>query len=425
MSMPSDHRAPATFFALATFACLAVIPFASQAVEAQEWTRFRGPNGTGIVESADIPTTWTAEDQNWVAKLPGLGHSCPVIWGERIFLTSATEDGTSRNVLCLSTVDGKILWSKVYDGSPHTKHARNSYATPTPAVDADHVYVAWSSPEEYAFLALDHAGNEVWRRNLGAFKSQHSCGTSPVVFEDMVILGNDQDGDSYLLAVDRMTGKTVWQTPRRTDVVAYSTPCLYHPETGAPELIFNSGAHGISSIEPWTGKVNWEIEVFDKRSVSSPYIAAGLIFGSCGSGAGGNYVVAVKPGTADGKVKPVEAFRVDKSAPYVPTGVVHGDQVYLWADNGVVTCIKAADGEVLGRKRIGGNYSGSPICIADRIYCVSDDGEVVVLQADKDLEELGRVPLGEECRSTPAVADGRMYIRTVSQLFSIGGKNKK
>ncbi|MBX3411724.1 MAG: PQQ-binding-like beta-propeller repeat protein [Pirellulales bacterium] len=411
----------ASVCALALCAILTASPLSSHAVEAQEWTRFRGPNGTGVVESAGIPVTWTADDYNWVAKLPGLGHSCPVLWGDRIFLTSASEDGTTRTAICLDTT-GKILWTKEYDGSPHTKHERNSFATPTPAVDADHVYVAWSSPEEYAFIALDHEGNEVWRRNLGLFKSQHSCGTSPVVFEDLIILGNDQDGESFLLAVDRMTGKTVWQTPRKTNVVAYSTPCLYHPPSGPPELIFNSGAHGITSVEPWTGKVNWEISVFDKRSVSSPYVAAGLIFGSCGSGGGGNYVVAVKPGTADGKVQPAEAYRIDKSAPYVPTGLVHGDRVFLWADNGVVTCINAADGEVVWRKRVGGNFSGSPICVNDRLYCVSDDGEVMVLRAGEEFEELGKIPLGEECRSTPAVADGRLYIRTVSQLFSIGGK---
>ena len=387
---------------------------------AQEWTRFRGPNGTGISDATTIPTTWTDDDYNWIAELPGAGHSSPVVWGERIFLTSADGDGARRYVLCIDVVDGRIVWQRDYDSTPHKKHVRNSFATPTAVVDQDYVFVVWSAPEQYSLRAFDHQGRELWHRDLGPYASQHSCGSSPILFEDMVILGNEQDGDSFLIAVDRQTGQTRWQTPRQTTVVAYSTPCVYQPRHGPLELIFNSGSHGISSVDPWTGQPNWELKVFDKRSVSSPVIVNDLIFGSCGSGGGGNYVVAVKPGLTEGSVAPEEVFRVDRSAPYVPTSVAVGELIFLWSDQGVVTCLNATNGQEIWRKRIGNNFSGSPICVNGSLYCVADDGEVFVLAASENYELLGKVQLDEECRSTPAVADGRLYLRTISHLYSLG-----
>lgn len=387
--------------------------------QAQEWTRFRGPNGSGIAENAAIPASWTENDYNWIAELPGVGHSSPVIWGERIFLTSATDEGAKRLVLCLSTVDGSLLWSREYDSTGHRKHLRNSFATPTPAVDDQHVYVVWGEPESYVLLALDHEGQEIWRRDFGPFVGGHGCGTSPIVYEDLVILGNDQDGESSLIAVDRQSGETRWQTPRKATRVSYSTPCVLERD-GKTELIFNSQSHGISGIDPETGRTNWELEVFDKRTVNSPMVAAGLVFGSCGSGAGGNYVVALKPGDPDAHVEPQVAYKVDKSAPYVPTPVANGKLLFLISDNGVATCIDADSGKVHWQRRIGGNFSGSPIRIGDRLYAIADNGDVIVLSATDEYELLGRMPLGEECRTTPAVAGGVMYLRTVSHLYSIG-----
>ena len=182
-------------------------------------------------------------------------------------------------------------------------------------------------------------------------------------------------------------------------------------------MIFNSQSHGISSIDPATGHTNWEIDVFDKRSVSSPLVVGGLIFGSCGSGGGGNYVVAVRPGK-----KPEVAYKIDKSAPYVPTSVAHGKLLFLWGDSGVVSCIDVPSGNLVWQKRVGGNYSGSPVRAAGRLYCISAEGEVVVLAAKDQFDLISRQPLGEPSRSTPAIAGGRMYLRTVSHLVSIGGK---
>jgi outer membrane protein assembly factor BamB len=397
---------------------------ASNVGRAQEWTRFRGPNGSGVSDAMTVPAQWTDEDLNWKVSLPGIGHSSPVLWGDKIFLISAFEDTATRLVLCLRASDGQIVWQRKYSSSLHTKHAFNSFASSTPCVDAERVYCCWSTPDEYALLALDHTGNEVWRANLGPYVSQHSCGVSPIVFGDLVVLGNDQgdenhQGTSSLVAVDRHSGDVRWKLDRRTATVAYSTPCVYQPEGGDAELIFNSESHGITSIDPASGHVNWEIGVFSKRSVSSPVIAGGLIFGTCGSGGGGGYVVAVRPPVAAGS-SPEVAYKVENSAPYVPTPVALGDLVFLWSDNGIVTCIHSATGDTVWQKRVGGNYHGSPVCVGEKLYCIREDGEVTVVAAADKFKLLGRNPLGEESRSTPAVADGRMYLRTYSHLVSVG-----
>ncbi|MBI3465901.1 MAG: PQQ-binding-like beta-propeller repeat protein [Planctomycetes bacterium] len=374
---------------------------------AQEWTRFRGPNGTGISDATTIPVKWSENDYNWKIELPGVGHSSPVLWGNKLFVMSALEDSATRIVLCINADDGSTLWSKEFASAVHNKHVLNSFASPTPAVDADHVYVCWSTPDEYTLMAFDHSGNLVWKRDLGQFTSQHSCGTSPIVYQDLVILGNDQDGPSYLIAVNRKTGETVWQKPRETAVVAYSTPCIYQPPGKPAELIFNSQAHGVTSLDPLTGKTNWELKgVFDKRSVSSPVIVSGLIIGSCGSGAGGgDYVAAVRPGTIDPSGQPKEVWRMTKAkaTPYVPTMVAKGELLFLFG-KGIVTCMKGATGEEIWQKSIGGNFFGSPVCVNDRLYCMREDGECLVLAATDKYELLGSTPLGDSSRSTPAVA---------------------
>jgi len=409
------HRRPLVVTAISLVCC-----FSSAPARAQEWTRFRGPNGTGLAPSDKIPTEWTASDYAWKLELPGVGHSSPVLWGDKLFLTSADEESAERIVLCIDALAGKILWQKRYPSTAHPKHLRNSFASASPAVDAHHVYVAWTAPSEYTLLALDHQGKEAWRRDLGPFDSQHSGGTSPIVYEDLVILGNDQDGVSFLAAVNASDGQDRWRTERRSAVVAYSTPCVYQPTGGKPELIFNSQAHGISAIDPVTGKTDWELEVFDKRSVSSPIVAGGLIFGSCGSGGGGGGVMAVKPGP-----EPKLAYKVTDAAPYVPTLIAKGPLLFLWSDKGIVSCLRAATGEAVWRERVGGNYSGSPIIAGEHLYCIADDGTVVVLDASENYRLVARNALGEDSRSTPAVVGDRMYLRTFSHLFCLGPQNQR
>lgn len=392
----------------------------STSAEAQQWTRFRGPNGNGQSDAANIPVQWSPGDYNWKIDLPGIGHSSPVIWGERVFVTSADPKSGDLFVICVAADDGRKLWQKRFASDPYHLHVRNSFASSTPAVDGERLYITVVTPEHYRMIALTHEGEVAWRVDLGGFVSQHGYGISPMLYEDLVIVGNDNRENSFLAALDRATGEERWRVECKSDRAAYSTPCVRKTASGGEELIFNSSAHGITAVDPRTGKVNWEIQVFDKRSVSSPILAGGLVFGSCGSGGGGNFVVAVRPG--DGGKKPKLAYKIDKSAPYVPTPVACGDLVFLWSDKGVVTCIDAATGEVHYRKRVGGNYSGSPVCVDGRLYCIAEDGEVVVLAASKEFKPLARNPLGDDSRATPAVADGTMYLRTYHTLVSLGGK---
>ncbi len=403
---------------------------------AQEWTRFRGPNGTGISHAKTVPTKITDADINWKVALPGVGHSSPVLWGERVFVTTTGDKAGGFQAVCVDARDGKILWQHDFPLMPFPRHKLNSYASSTPAVDAERVYVTWNEPEHYQMAALDHGGKVVWQRDFGPFVSQHGCGTSPIVYRGMVILGNEQDdaksvkgatrsGTSSVLAVDAKTGATVWQTPRRSAVVSYSTPCVYEPKNGQTALVFHSQAHGIYGVEPSSGKVLWEYgQAFTMRSCSSPILAGDLILGSCGSGGGGHYVTAVKPGDAAAKAPAALAYEMKKSAPYVPTGIAVGELVWLWSDGGVLTCLHAPTGEVRFQERVGGNFFGSPVWVDGRLICVSTAGELVVVEASEKFNVLHRHALNEVCHTTPAVALGRLFLHTEKHLFSLGGAKK-
>ena len=396
--------------------------FASPA-EAQPWTRFRGPDGCGQSEATTIPTTWTTEDYRWRVKLPGIGHSSPVIWGDRIFVTCALEEDGTRIIRCLNTSDGGLIWKQSFPSTTYQKHENNSYAAATPTVDADCVYMTWTTPEEYIVLALDRQnGRELWRRDLGPFVAEHGYGASPILFEDMVILTNDQNETSFAIALDRATGKTRWKTDRRIVKAAYSTPFIYRPEGRQPELILTGWAHGVASLDPHTGKPNWEVDVLNHRVVCSPMTAAGLIFTSCGSGGGGKQMVAVRPADPERGITAGVAYEIEGSLPYVPTSVAYGRLLFLWSDSGVVACLDAPTGKIHWRERVGGRYFGSPVRVADRIYCIARHGEMVVLAAADKYTLLGKISLEEPSNATPAVADGVMYLRTVSHLMAIGGK---
>jgi outer membrane protein assembly factor BamB len=395
---------------------------------AQEWTRFRGPNGQGVSEATTIPVSWTEDDYNWKTPLPGLGHSSPVVWDNKVFLLSADPDDATRYVICINADSGDIVWTRSYESQPHRLHARSSFASCTPAVDEKHVYVAWSTPQQTLLKALTHDGQEAWSLDLGPWTSQWGFGTSPMLYEDMVILFNSQQahqlfegeepGDSYMMAFDRETGKEIWRTPRTSVQVCYSVPVIYTSPDGRDQLICTSTAEGFFSLDPKTGEENWSVDAFSMRVVSSPVLAGGLVFGSTGSGGGGNYVAAAR---LDGN--PELAYEVRNQAPYVPTMVARDELIFLWSDGGVVSCLDAPTGEVYWRQRVGGNFSGSPIRVRDKLYCIDEDGVVVVLRADKDFELLAHNPLGEPSRATPAVSGGRMYLRTYSHLISVGGQS--
>ena len=289
------------------------------AASAQEWTRFRGPNGQGQSEANGIPVSWTEKDYNWKVELPGVGHSSPVIWGNKVFVTSADSDTATLHVLCLNAADGSKIWQRDYPSSTYHLHTQNNYASSTPALDAERIYVASASPEEITLLALTHDGQPAWRKSLGPYKSEHGFGTSPIVVDDKVIITNDQEGENRsVIAVDAKTGEDRWRIPRRfannRQNASYSTPCVLDTPTGR-ELIVCSWAHGISSHDLNTGVENWESQVFKLRPVASPVLAGGLIFCSCGEGGGNNTLVALKPGSKEGRARNWPGRRSTAPAP--------------------------------------------------------------------------------------------------------------
>ncbi|HEX3997750.1 MAG TPA: PQQ-binding-like beta-propeller repeat protein [Pirellulales bacterium] len=458
--MALDFFRSARSLTVGAVGCIALVFATAEIAAAQEWTRFRGPNGSGQSDATTIPAQWTEKDYNWKVELPGAGHSSPVLWGDTIFVTSADPQSGTRYALALAAADGHTLWKKSFPAALYHIHTQNSFATGTPAVDAKHVYIAWATPEDYLVLALDHDGREAWRHSLGAFESQHGFGCSPIVVDDMVVISDqqdgteartgqapkpkrhkggkngaggsssgdaalepsgDEDGRSWIVALDAGSGAVRWKTPRRSSVVSYATPCVRPTASGGSELIYDSRSHGFSGIDVATGHLNWELPVFDRRAVDSPILVGGLVLGACGVGSGNNTLFAIQPGDAGHEPKIV--YKIDKaSAAYVPTPVAKGNLVFIWNDRGIVTCIDGLSGAMKWRQRVGGNYSGSPVRAANRLYCMSTEGEVLVLAAGDKYEELGRNPLGEATRATPAIAGGRMYLRTDSHLVSIGGK---
>lgn len=403
-----------------------------QTLDAQEWTRFRGPNGTGISDTDSIPTKWTEADYNWKIDLPGVGHASPVLWGEKIFIHSSDPETASRTIMCLHASDGKILWSKSFPSKiaeGYRVREQNSLASSTPVVDAERVYTVWSQGDSTTLKVLTHDGEFVWERELGPYLSGHGFCTSPILVENLLIMQMHQriprDNDpadateSYVVAFDRKTGEIAWKTPRENaQQAAHAVPFLYQPPGEPLELVINSRAHGITGFDPHTGEVKWSLEVFDKRPVSSPILASGLIFGTSGSGGGGNKVVALRPGP-----NPEVVYEIKTNAPYVPSLIAKDDLVFLWYDRGgIVTCIDAASGNVHWKKRVGGDYFSSPVLIGDRIFCTDIGGTTVVLAASKDYKLLAKNDLGDNMHATPAIAGGRLYLRTFHHLISLGGK---
>ncbi len=402
------------------------------------WPRLRGPNGEGLSSAAGIPSHWSDGDYNWKVQLPGAGHSSPVVWGDRIYLTAGDSNTAQRIVLCLRTSDGGLIWRRDFNSETFAQHPSNGYATATPAVDEQGIVVTWTTPEEVLLMALAPDGQTLWQRSLGPFVGPHGSGSSPVIAGDLVVLANMQEdmqllgriigqenpdgaiGRSFVIAVDRKSGEIRWRLDRKTTLASYSTPCLRINAERQTELILTSTSHGITAVDLATGQVNWEVpDLFTDRCVSSPITVGELVVAGYGHGASGELVVAVRPdGRERGKGEIV--YDVKKSVPLVPTPLASGNLLFLWADSGVVTCLRATDGELVWQERVGGNFFGSPVCIDGRLYCIDKQGTVAVIAAADTYQLWGRVELGEPSFATPAVAGGALYLRTASHLFSLG-----
>lgn len=400
-------------------------------VQAQEWTRFRGPNGQGISEAKTVPDKWTESDYNWKVELPGGGHSSPVLWGDRLFITCGDQKNGHAILLALRASNGSVIWRRDFELNAYKMSKLNSYATTTPALDSERVYVLWTTPEETILAALDHEGNEIWKRTFEGVRCQHGAGSSPVVHSDIVVFTHEhenttsKDAKSAWIAVNRKTGETRWTIDRQTGPkTSYSTPCVYARRNEPPQLIFTSHSHGMTSIDPGTGKVIWAMEsVLPARVVSSPVIAGELLIAACGDGGTGKRLTAIRPGASSGTINATEAYSIESGMrPYVPTPISRDGLLFTFLDQGYVSCLRSGTGERLWQEKPAGRFFGSPVCVDAKLYCITMDGDVVVIRASETYELLAVNPLGETSHATPAVSGGRMYLRTYSHLFSIGGR---
>jgi outer membrane protein assembly factor BamB len=391
---------------------------------AENWSQFRGDDGTGMSTDCDYSSKWTPDRILWTVDLPGVGHSSPVIWGTKLFLTSANDSGTTRYLLCLDAQTGKRLWMRQMSFDASHKHAKNSWASSTPALDGERIYFVFADSERQVLAAYDFEGNSVWDKNLGSFTSQHAQGVSPIVFEDTVILANDQDGPSSIIACDKRTGHTVWSAPRKSapQSTSYATPFVYRRKDGPPQLICSSSLSGVSALDPHTGQTIWTTKSLPQRTVASPVLAGGLLFQCCGAAGQGTLMVAVDPGGQGDVSKTHVRYKRTKILPYVPTPVAFRDNLFLWSDHGVVCCMNPLTGKDAWTKRIGGDFSSSPICAGGMLFNMDEAGDVIVLSASNEFKPLGRIPLGDPSHSTPAIANGRLYFRTFHHLACVAAR---
>jgi outer membrane protein assembly factor BamB len=408
--------------ALLCAAVTALLVLARCSSDAQEWTRFRGPNGSGIAAAKAVPTEIAPATTLWKTELPGTGHSSPVLWGDRLFVTAAEDAKRKRHLVCIDAKTGRSLWTRSFDFTPYHTHDFNTSASSTPTVDAERAYVVWPEPERYTIVALRHDGQEVWRRDLGAYPTQHGGAASPILVDGVLIVVKEpEDKPGFIVGLDPRTGETLWKRDRTSAATAYATPVVFEPKGGGKEVVFTSTANGFTSLNPKTGAVNWELrDVFRTRCVAGPIVAGGMLFATGGVGGGGRQAFAVRPGT--GGATPSVAYSPARGVSYVPTPIAVGDLLFMWGDAGVVTCLRATTGEQLWMERVGGNYFGSPVCVDGKLYAMSADGKLAVIAASETFKLIGKSDLPEGSHSTPAVANGTLYLRTKGHVIAVGQK---
>lgn len=394
---------------------------------AADWPRFRGPDGAGTSADKDVPVRWAANNVLFKAKLPGAGHSSPIVVGDRAILLSATDD--ERLVICLDAKTGKQKWVKKVPGQLGKTHAKSSLASSTPCSDGKQVYCVFWDGNNVGLYAYDLDGKLAWEADLGPFKSQHGPGFSPMLYQDgkasLVIVNNDQDGSARLMAFGTADGKLKWQKERKAYRACYSTPLLHKAGKGETQLIVTSTA-GLTGYAPATGEelwaYTWQFPVKPLRTVGSTVVAGGMAFACGGDGDGSRAMVAIKLGGTGDVSKTATVWSLESQTPYVPTILAKGDHLYTVNDDGTAICRVAKTGEVKWRQRLTESaVSASPVLIDGKVYVLSEKGEVFVFEATPDgYKPLAKNSVGEAVMSSPAVANGRLYVRGSGHLFCIG-----
>jgi len=424
-----------------TFACLILITLNTVA-RADNWDRFRGPNGNGIASDKNIPIKFSSkENVRWKTKIEGTGNSSPVVWGNRVFLQVASPDATERSLLCLDAGTGKEVWRRSIPGVKVKFRADSSAASATPATDGEGVYIPFWNGKDVIMVAYNFKGDKLWERNLGEFVSQHGAGASPIVYKDLVIFSVDKDAfrdtmkktgpvenPSTLFAFDKKTGKTVWEMPRVAVRACYSAPYLVEKPGAEPELIVTSTS-AITSYDPTTGKSNWNWTWnFPKgalRTIAPANYVNGWLVAYAGDGDGRRFMVGVELKGQAKNIRGEQAWSAEKikETPYVPCPLVKGEHIYFVGDFGTVGCVEAKTGKRIWFERLQDTkFYSSPVMIDGKIYAPSEGGDVFVFEAEPKYKLLATNSLGEVTRATPAVANGALFIRTQSHLYCIASK---
>jgi outer membrane protein assembly factor BamB len=387
----------------------------------EEWPGWRGPRGDGSSREKKLPVHWNEKENIcWKTPLPGIGHSSPAIFGERVFLTTCRLEEQERVLLCLDRKSGKILWERVVVTAPlERKHNLNSFASSTPATDGKHVWITFLQFPDMIAACYDVDGNLVWKKSPGKFHSVHGFCSSPVLYKDMVIINGDQDAVAYIVALDRNTGEERWRADRPKRTRSYCVPIIVDA-AGKKQLVL-SGSRCVTSYDPDTGKLHWIIDGPTEQYVASLVYGQGLLFLTTGFPEYHN--MAIRPdGTGDITHTHIawhEARVPARKASYVPSPIAFDKWFYVISDQGWLSCFEATTGKRLWLKQLGRHHSGSPVLADGRIYMTDDDGVTYVLKAGPDFEVIARNPLGDECYSSPAISRGQIFIRTNHHLYCI------
>lgn len=403
---------------------------------AENWPGWRGPSGDGVSLEKNLPTRWSqTENIAWRTPISGEGHSSPIVWGDRVFLTTSQTDRNERLLLCLNRLDGKTVWERVVVNSePETLHRLNSRASGTPATDGEYVYVTFMlvkgkmvsapnvgtermiTPGRIVVAAYDFDGNERWKTEVGDFVSAHGFNSCPVLFEDLVIINGDHDGDAYIVALDSKTGDERWRISRENGIRSYVTPIIRKIE-GRTQLIL-SGSESVASYDPRTGKQHWILDGPTEQFVASMVYNDEYVFVT--GGYPEKHILAIDPKGTGNVTETHVVWRTIRGAAYVPSPIVAGDYLLVVADGGVATCFDTKTGAPLWRERLAGAQSSSPVLADGIVYFFSDRGEATLVRPGDKYEEVARNRLDEPISSSPAISRGQIFVRTHEALYCIG-----
>ena len=406
--------------------CAAISMAISNLASAENWTRFRGPNGQGISTEKNLPTTWSADENVvWKASIPGKGWSSPIVYKDKVFVTTATEEGVSCRILCVNRKDGSIAWNtEVHRQKPGPMRQQNSYATPTPVTDGERVYSVFY---DGTVAAVDFSGKPVWKSQEVKFFSLHGLGASPLLAQGQLIMPYDGSSreesrvgwkepwkNAVILSLDAATGAVKWKGKRGESRVGHVTPILL----GDGEQFVSAGGDRVQGHDAQTGKQVWSIYSQGEGVTPSPVIGDGLIYTSSGFEA--PTIRAIRLGGKGDITETHIAWEQKKGVPALASPLYVAPYLYTISRDNILHCIEASTGEIIWLERLTGVHSASPVFADGRIYVLSEDGVTLVLSPGPKFEEVARNSLGETCLASMAVSQGRFYIRSATNLYCIG-----